>query len=96
MYKGSPVFDGQRELLGYQQITDLSSATTLTAPAEAVFAIIAVTDQAVRWRDDGTDPTATIGMPEPVGMVFTYTGRMEAIKFIEQLSGAVINISYYA
>ncbi len=42
---------------GYQQITDLSSAVSLTVPNGANYAIIEAETQSVRWRDDGTAPT---------------------------------------
>lgn len=90
--------------LGYQQITSLSSATGLTVPATDVnglnqrpsIALITPEGQAVRWRDDGVAPTASIGMPLAVGVTLQYDGDLTMIKFIEQVSGGKINISYYA
>lgn len=81
--------------LGYQQITSLSAATALTVPTGATTAVITAEAQAVRYRDDGTDPSATVGMPVAVGVVLTYTGPLSKIKFFEQASGAKLNISYY-
>ena len=90
--------------LGYQQITSLSSATNLTVPTKdlnglnqrPVIALITPEGQAVRWRDDNVDPTASVGMPLAVGVTLQYDGDLTMIKFIEQTSGAKINISYYA
>jgi hypothetical protein len=90
--------------LGYQQITSLSAATGLTVPAvdknglnqKPTFALIIAETQAVRWRDDGTNPTSSVGMPLAVGVPLQYDGDLSKIKFIEQTSGAVLNISYYA
>lgn len=90
--------------LGYQQITTLSSATSLTVPDKDVqglsckpsIALITPEGQAVRWRDDGVAPTATIGMPLAVGVTLQYDGDLTKIQFIEQVGGAKINISYYA
>ncbi len=81
--------------LGYQQITSLSAATALTVPTGATTAVIVAEAQAVRYRDDGTDPSASVGMPMAVAFVLTYTGPLSKIKFIEQTSGAKLNISYY-
>lgn len=89
--------------MGYQQITSLSSATNLTIPqttpdglnAKPVFALIVAEGQAVRWRDDGTSPSATVGMPLAVGIPLQYDGDLTNIKFIEQVAGAKLNISYY-
>ena len=81
--------------LGYQQVTSTAAAFALTVPAGATIAEIAVEAQAVRYRDDGTDPTATIGMPVASGVRFTYVGNLSAIKFIAQTAGAILNVSYY-
>lgn len=82
--------------LGYQQITDLSAATALTVPTGATTAVIRAEAQAVRYRDDGTDPSATVGMPmATTDAPLIYTGPLTKIKFFEQTSGAKLNISYY-
>jgi len=89
--------------MGYQQITSLSSATNLTVPqntpngqnAKPVFALIVAEGQAVRWRDDKTSPSATVGMPLATGVPLQYDGDLTNIRFIEQTAGATLNISYY-
>ena len=89
--------------MGYQQITSLSSAANLTVPqttpngqnAKPVFALIVAEGQAVRWRDDKTSPTVSVGMPLAVGIPLQYDGDLTNIQFIEQVSGAKLNISYY-
>lgn len=89
--------------MGYQQITSLSAATGLTVPTtdkqgnlkQPTFALIVAETQGVRWRDDGTNPTATVGMPLPVGVPLQYDGDLKGIKFIEQAASAKLNISYY-
>ena len=89
--------------MGYQQITSLSGATNLTIPqttlnglnAKPVFALIIAEGQAVRWRDDKISPTTTAGMPLAVGIPLQYDGDLTNIKFIEQVAGATLNISYY-
>jgi hypothetical protein len=50
----------------------------------------------VRWRDDGTDPTASVGMPLAAGVPFAYDGDLTRIRFIQQSASAVLNVSYYA
>ncbi|HEY8879199.1 MAG TPA: hypothetical protein VIN03_16645 [Roseateles sp.] len=84
--------------LGYQQITSLSGAQGLTVPAGTKLALIQAETQAVRWRDDGTAPTATVGYPLAVGSELRYTGTaaaLAAIRFIEQTASAKLNVSYY-
>ena len=90
--------------LGYQQITDLSSVKSLTVPVidpttgltvKANFALITPNTQGVRWRDDGANPTSSVGMPLPANVTLQYDGDLSKIKFIEQTGSAVLNISYY-
>lgn len=82
--------------IGYQQITSLSSAQALTVPAGATSALIRTEAQSVRWRDDGTDPTASVGIPMlAADAPLLYTGALSKIRFIESTSGAKLNISYY-
>lgn len=91
-------------VMGYQQITNLSSATGLTVPQIDMngmagtprIAIITPESQGVRWRDDGVTPTASVGMPLSAGVTLQYDGDLSQIKFIEQVSGAKLNITYYA
>jgi len=84
-----------RTPLGYQQITSLAAAVGLTVPAGAQRARIQVETQAVRWRDDGTNPTATVGMRIAVGGELVYEGSLAAIRFIEEAASAKLNISYF-
>jgi hypothetical protein len=90
--------------LGYQQITSLSAATALTVPqvdlnglnARPTIALITPETQAVRWRDDDVNPTASVGMPLAAGVTLQYDGDLTKIKFIEQVAGAKLNVTYYA
>ena len=82
--------------LGYQQITSLSSAQALTVPSGATMALIAPETKDVRWRDDGVNPTASVGMPLVVGTTLNYDGDLNRIRFIQTEASAAINISYYA
>jgi hypothetical protein len=82
--------------LGYQQIILLSSATGLIVPQGATLALIVPETQNVRWRDDGTDPTASVGMPIFVGASLSYDGDFNRIKFIETTASAKLNVAYYA
>jgi len=82
--------------LGYQQITSLSSATALTIPQGATRALIAPSTQSVRWRDDGTNPSASVGMPLAAGSYLSYDGSLSSVRFIETAASAELNITYYA
>lgn len=95
VHGGFEVKAGQRGPNGYQQITDVSAAVGLTAPAGSALAMIQVQDQAVRYRDDGVDPSATVGVVIAAGDTLVYTGNMSTIKFFEKDAGAELNIAYY-
>lgn len=83
--------------LGYQQITSLSTAQTLTIPATSTFATVEAEVADVRWRDDGTAPTGSVGMILYAGVPTTFGGAAElaALKLIQVSAGAILNISYY-
>lgn len=81
---------------GYRQVTSLSAAVTLGALFDAATrASIQAQDQDVRWRDDGTDPTASVGMLLKANATLDYAGDLTAIKFIETTASAKLNVSYY-
>jgi len=88
-------WDAKLKPLGYEQISDLSSEDSLTVPTGARAALIVAVTQAVRWRDDGTPPTASVGMPLSKDTPFWYTGDLSAIEFIEVTASAELNVSYY-
>jgi hypothetical protein len=51
--------------------------------------------QAIRWRDDGVAPTATVGYPLAAGQELVYTGNPNALQVISQLAGAKIDVVAY-
>lgn len=90
--------EGAVTLKGYQQITTLSSSIGLTVPDGCFMALITPETQAVRWRDDGTAPTTSVGMPLSAGTTLKYTGGfdgLKALRFIEQTASAKLNVAYY-
>lgn len=82
--------------MGYQQITSLSSAVGLTVPAGAKKAVIEAESQSVRWRDDGTNPTTSVGHVLYPGNVLVYTGNLGRLKLIEVSASAKLSVSYYS
>jgi hypothetical protein len=81
---------------GYQQVTGLSAVKALTVPTGATRCVIQADTQAVRYRDDGTNPSASVGQPLAVGVQLMYDARMDTIRFIEQAASAVLNVTYYS
>lgn len=83
---------------GYQQFAagTVDSAVGLTVPAGTSMAILQCEAQAIRWRDDGTNPTAAIGQPLAVGVELRYeSSSISALRVISQVAGAVLNVTYY-
>ncbi len=82
--------------LGYQQITSLAAAAPLTVPAGTSYILFKPNAQAVRFRDDGVNPTASIGYPVAAGSEYVYTGASPgALRFIETTAGATLDVLYY-
>jgi hypothetical protein len=86
---------GVRANKGYQQLTSLSSAASLTVPTGASFALIQAQDRDVRWRDDGTDPTASVGMVIAAGATVLYEGELPRFRVVETEASAKLNVTYY-
>lgn len=82
--------------LGYEQISALKAVVTLTVPTGATFALIQAQTQNVRWTDDGSNPTASVGMLLATGAPSQFSSSLSVLKFIQTTASAVLNISYYA
>jgi len=85
--------------VGFEQVTGLSSAKSLTVPTGALFALIQASDQDVRWRADTTAPTASIGMllsTDDPGLWWTAElVEFTDLQFIEVAGGAKLNVTYF-
>lgn len=99
----SQVIEASLKPAGHQQLTTtLSAAVGLTVPAAAAnsvtarLALIRCETTSVRWRDDGTDPTSSVGMLLDVGESLWYNGDLQAIKFIRTAASAVLDVAYYS
>ena len=80
---------------GFQVIASLTTAKSLTAPKGALIALIQAEGADIRWRDDGTAPTASLGMFLGNGQTLQYTGDLQTIKLIGAAGGATLNVSFY-
>lgn len=86
--------------LGYQQITVSTTAVALTVPSNASYADVIVGTNGIRVRDDGTNPTASVGMPYGVSALpqrFTVkgAGALAALRMIRISADSEVNVSYY-
>ena len=91
--------------LGYCQITASNPPATAVPlsscaggiPAAAIYASITIETTPIRYRDDGTNPTAALGMPLVQGQNILYTGnKLSALVFVASIAGtATINVAFY-
>lgn len=106
----SPVLSlaGPYTPLGFCQITSLGSAVALvtascasgTVPGGTTIAEVCVETAGIRYRDDGTSPTTSVGIPvvpsstSPV--CFAYAIKpLTAMQLIAISGSPVVNISFY-
>ena len=82
---------------GYQQDTAMTSAQPLPSiPQYTEAVLLQATGDNIRWRDDGTAPTASVGMRLLAGgEPFFYVGDVRKIRVIEEGTAAVLNCAYY-
>lgn len=76
----------------------LSSAVTLTVPAQADWILISVQTQNVRVTLDGTTPTASLGLvlvadQDPIALPVVSGGT---VKVIEEAASAAIDYNFWA
>ena len=84
---------------GYLQVT-VTTVQSLTIPtacgSNPSLAVIKAETQALRYRDDGTAPTATVGQPIAVtDAPIAYEGTISALQFIAQVSGGIVDVLFY-
>lgn len=85
--------------LGHSQLTSLSSAVGLGTPPDGATQVwIQAKTKDVNWRDDGTDPTTTVGHTIYAGQTLEYTGNRDdfaAVKLIEAEASAKVNLVWW-
>jgi len=82
----------------YQQLTVSNTAVGLTYPTNrnVVLAVVVVEGNDIRFRDDGTSPTASVGTPVLAGLTIPLCGTsISSFKAIRVSGDAVLNVSYY-
>ena len=103
----SPVFSFPPPLpaLGYCQLSVGGTAVALTSCSGGIpttasgMAIVSITVEGanIRYRDDGTAPTAAVGIPLLQGQNLPYSGsNYTALSFIAQSGTATVDIGFYA
>jgi hypothetical protein len=85
--------DGTVEPAGYRQIFPTTVTGVLIGDGRV--ALIQTLHQNVRIRDDGVDPTTTVGFVLLAGQSIWYTGDLRKLRFLEEASGAEVNLLAY-
>lgn len=74
----------------------VSGTTTFVIPTDANMAVIAAQTTTLVWRDDGTAPTPTAGMPIQVSTPpLEYSGNLKAIQFVSVAGTAALSAALY-
>lgn len=87
-----------RGSLGYVQVSVAGTAKSGTAigiPTGAERVLIIPETNAIRWRDDGGTPTASVGMPAAAASGTDFDGNIANLSLIAQSGTATVNLSYY-
>jgi hypothetical protein len=84
---------------GQYAVSITGTASSLTVPAGSEIAEICVETAGVRYRDDGTAPTSSNGIPvvptSTAPACFQYGGPLNKIQFIAISGSPTIDVSYY-
>lgn len=87
---------------GNYQGTVSSTAVTLATiigtsiPSGSKFALVSFSN-AVRYRDDGTNPTASVGFPIAASTPWKFDeSDLTTVKFIRQSADATVDVAFYA
>lgn len=85
---------------GYQALSpDASTSVGLTVPTgkNVTRCLISVETADVRIRDDGTNPTSSVGMLiKKDSQPWSYEGDLSALKIISTSGTAAVKVLYYA
>ena len=82
------------EPVGYEKVTVAGTAVGLTIPSDATKALMVLEDAKVRFRDDGTNPTATEGMPLNIDQSLVIESGLSLGKFKAIRTGATSGTLY--
>ena len=85
--------------LGYCQLSVTTAVLVSTCsggiPAGATMAYITPEGAAIRWRDDATAPTTTVGYPVAIGGQLVYQALLPTLQVIAQTGTSTVNIAFY-
>lgn len=87
--------------LGYVRYTGgMANAKTLDQIADGIpdgaqYALVEAETANIRWRDDGVDPTASIGHVIAAGSSKMFEGWLAKVAIIGVTAAANLNVTFY-
>lgn len=78
----------------FQQITDCDPAVSLTVPEPATGCLLSVDTADLRFRADGTAPTASIGVLLNSGETAVYLQGKDLMYRAQFFGAGVLNVQY--
>lgn len=78
---------------GYSQVVGISSAISSPVPGRILY--LMPENNGIRIRDDGTEPTPTVGFLIPAGVCYIYIGDTSKLRIIEIAVSATLNVLGY-
>lgn len=92
---------GAAAVAGFQMLTvdNTAGGVALTVPTAGYpkYALIQCETNPVRWTDEGTAPTSSVGNLLSVGGVLKYDGNLSAFRAIRATgSSGTLSVSYYS
>lgn len=80
---------------GYQQLTGVSTATGFTPPALSTTCYVTSETVSVRYRTDGTNPTASVGVLLAANQQLILTASLSTVKFIPTSGSTILDVDCY-
>jgi len=82
--------------ISFEALTVSSTAVALTVPTDIHSAFCSTDGETVRFRMDGSDPTATVGHKLPLDtFIEFYRDDLKHLKFIATGADATVFVTYY-
>ena len=88
------IHDASLTPVGYEQKTAFNGAAE-KIKLFADYVLLTADVGTTLWRDDGVDPTSSIGSRLPAGSDFWYTGDVSKLRVIGFDAAAILSISGY-
>jgi hypothetical protein len=88
-----PRAEANMKPVGYAQVVGIAAA--IDPPVGGRVLMLNPETQAIRIRDDGTDPTTTVGLLIPAGACYEYKGDTRKLRIIEAAASSTLNVLGY-